>query len=146
MNMQDYDWIPRGDYNQIIHHKSYNTEHGFSIKICKAVSWLTDAHSLVMFVVFKFMHHTYIICAHYRLQVYVHYAKRQKLGNFCDHERNKIECPSHEEQEPKKNIFYKRESFWHVQNITEVPYKRYINCQTCQMKNIHKIVLKIKRG
>jgi hypothetical protein len=32
MNMQDYDWIPLGEYNEIIHHKSYNTEYGFSIK------------------------------------------------------------------------------------------------------------------
>jgi len=35
INMQDYDWIPRGDYNEIIHHKSYNTKHGFSKKNVK---------------------------------------------------------------------------------------------------------------
>ena len=32
MNMQYYYWIPHGDHNEIIHHKSYNTEHGFSQK------------------------------------------------------------------------------------------------------------------
>ena len=111
MNMQYYYWIPHGDHNEIIHHKSYNTEHGFSQKKRKAINWQTDGHSFVMYLVFIFIHHTHFICTHYRLQVYAQYAKQQKLGSLCDHEQSKIECPTNEEHESTKIFLTKCESF-----------------------------------
>jgi hypothetical protein len=48
----------------IINHTTQNTD---SQKKCKAISWQTEGHSSVMYLVFIFTDYTYFICIHYRL-------------------------------------------------------------------------------
>jgi hypothetical protein len=80
------------------------------LKKCKAISWQTEGHSFVMYLVFMYRDYTYFMCTHYRLNVYVQYAKRQKLGNLCDQEQNKTECQTYEEHEASKIFSTKCES------------------------------------
>jgi len=42
----------------------------------------------------------------YTLQIkfYAQYAKGHKLGNFCNHEKNKTECPTNEQHEATKIV------------------------------------------
>jgi hypothetical protein len=82
-----------------------------------------------MYLFFTFINDMYFICKHYRLQFYARYAKRQKLGNLCEHQQNKTECPTNEERD-SINIFQKNVDRFDTGNILRMLHTNNVQTVT----------------